>query len=60
MTSILNGAKFTVSTLSVTLIIMFEYVPIFELEGVPEQTAKEALLLAGYKLPVKVRFAKKN
>ena len=32
---------------------------LFELDGVPENTAKEALLLAGYKLPVKVRFVKK-
>jgi large subunit ribosomal protein L16 len=33
---------------------------LFELSGVPEQTAKEALLLAGYKLPVKVKFVKKR
>ena len=32
---------------------------LFELEGIPEETAREALLLAGYKLPVKVRFVKK-
>lgn len=28
----------------------------FELDGVPEQLAKEALRLAAYKLPVKTRF----
>lgn len=31
----------------------------FEMEGVPEETARQALLLAGYKLPVKVRFVSK-
>jgi large subunit ribosomal protein L16 len=29
---------------------------IFELAGVPEEMAKEAMRLAGYKLPVKTRF----
>jgi large subunit ribosomal protein L16 len=29
---------------------------IFELAGVPEQTAKEAMHLASYKLPVRTRF----
>lgn len=29
---------------------------IFELAGVPEETAKEAMRLASYKLPVKTRF----
>jgi large subunit ribosomal protein L16 len=33
---------------------------LFELSGVPEQTAKEAMLLAGHKLPVKVRFITKR
>lgn len=33
---------------------------LFELDGIPEQTAKEALILAGHKLPVKVRFVKKD
>lgn len=32
----------------------------FELEGVSEDMAKEALVLAGHKLPVKVRFVKKD
>lgn len=32
---------------------------LFELDGVPEDIAKEALVLAGYKLPVKVKFVKK-
>ncbi|MFH0840483.1 MAG: 50S ribosomal protein L16 [bacterium] len=32
---------------------------IFEIEGVPEASAKEALELAAYKLPVKCRFIKK-
>jgi len=31
----------------------------FEMEGIPEAQAKEALLLAGYKLPVKVKFVTK-
>ena len=31
----------------------------FELDGVPEEIAKEALLLAAYKLPLKARFVKK-
>ncbi len=33
---------------------------LFELDGVPEKTAREALLLAAYKLPVKARFVKKH
>lgn len=32
---------------------------IFEIEGIAESQAKEALLLAAYKLPVKCRFIKK-
>ncbi len=28
----------------------------FEIEGIPIDTAREALRLAGHKLPVKVRF----
>lgn len=31
----------------------------FEMGGIPEENAKEALTLAGHKLPVKVRFVKK-
>lgn len=31
----------------------------FEIEGVPEKSAKEALELAAYKLPIKCRFIKK-
>jgi len=29
---------------------------LFEMDGIPEKTAKEALRLAAYKLPVKTRF----
>ncbi|MGD0977431.1 MAG: 50S ribosomal protein L16 [Minisyncoccia bacterium] len=32
---------------------------IFEMDGVPEATAREAFRLAGHKLPVKTRFIKK-
>ncbi len=32
---------------------------LFELEGVPEQTAREAFLLAAAKLPVKTKFVKR-
>jgi large subunit ribosomal protein L16 len=32
----------------------------FEMDGVPEDTAREAMRLAGHKLPVKVRFAVKE
>ncbi len=32
----------------------------FELDGVPEKDAKEALLLAGHKLPMTVRFVIKD
>jgi large subunit ribosomal protein L16 len=31
----------------------------FELDGIPEEMAKEALLLAAYKLPLRARFVKK-
>ena len=31
----------------------------FEIAGVPEETAREALRLAGHKLPCKVKFVKK-
>lgn len=31
----------------------------FEMDGIPEEKAREALLEAGYKLPVKVQFVKK-
>ena len=33
---------------------------LFEIEGVSEATAKEALRLAGHKLPCKVKFVKKE
>lgn len=33
---------------------------LFELGGVPEDVAREALHLAGYKLPVKVRFVRRE
>ena len=29
---------------------------LFELEGVPEELAREAIRLAGHKLPIKTRF----
>lgn len=32
----------------------------FELEGVPEDLAREAIQLAGYKLPVKTQFVKRH
>lgn len=32
----------------------------FEMDGVPEETAREAMRLAGHKLPVKTRFAVKE
>lgn len=32
---------------------------LFEMDGVPEELAKEAMRLAGHKLPVKTRFVKK-
>jgi len=32
---------------------------LFELEGVKEDTAKKAIELAGYKLPIKIKFIKK-
>ena len=32
---------------------------IFEMDGVPEETAQEAFRLAGHKLPIKTRFVKK-
>jgi large subunit ribosomal protein L16 len=31
----------------------------FEMDGVPEQTAREAMELAAYKLPVKTKFVKR-
>ena len=33
---------------------------LFELEGIPEDAAREALLLAAHKLPVKVKFVTKQ
>ena len=33
---------------------------LFEMDGVPEETAQEAMRLAGHKLPVKTRFAVKE
>ena len=33
---------------------------LFEIAGVPEETAREALRLAGHKLPVKTRFIKRE
>jgi large subunit ribosomal protein L16 len=33
---------------------------VFEMDGVDEKTAKEALLLAAYKLPMKCRFVTKH
>jgi large subunit ribosomal protein L16 len=33
---------------------------LFELSGIPEETAREAIKRAGYKLPVKVAFVTKN
>ena len=32
----------------------------FEMDGIPEETAKEAMRLASYKLPVKCKFIKKS
>jgi large subunit ribosomal protein L16 len=32
----------------------------FEMDGVPEDIAREAMRLAGHKLPVKTRFAVKE
>jgi large subunit ribosomal protein L16 len=32
----------------------------FEIAGVPEETAREALRLAGHKLPIKTKFVKKG
>jgi large subunit ribosomal protein L16 len=32
----------------------------FEMDGVPEETAREAMRLAGHKLPIKTRFAVKE
>lgn len=31
----------------------------FEMDGIPEASAREALLLSGYKLPTKIKFVKK-
>jgi large subunit ribosomal protein L16 len=33
---------------------------LFELAGVPEDVAKEAMRLAGHKLPIKTRFVKRE
>ena len=33
---------------------------IFELSGIPEDVAREALRLAAHKLPIKVKFLKKE
>lgn len=33
---------------------------IFEMDGVPEETARRAMLLAGHKLPCKVKFVTRN
>ena len=32
----------------------------FEMQGVPEETAREAMRLAGHKLPIKCKFIKKS
>ena len=32
----------------------------FEMSGVPEDIAKEAMRLAGHKLPIKTKFVKKS
>lgn len=32
---------------------------VFELDGVPEEVAREAMRLAGHKLPIKTRFVKR-
>ena len=32
----------------------------FEMDGVPEETAKEAMRLASHKLPIKCKFVKKE
>ncbi len=33
---------------------------LFEMDGVPEETARQALRLAGHKLPVKTKFVAKE
>ena len=33
---------------------------LFEMDGIPEETAKEALRLAAHKLPVKTKFVKRH
>ena len=33
---------------------------LFEIAGVPEETAREALRLAGYKLPIKTKFVRRE
>ena len=33
---------------------------LFEIAGVPEETAREAMRLAGYKLPIKTKFVKRE
>jgi large subunit ribosomal protein L16 len=32
----------------------------FEIEGVPEETAKEAMRLASHKLPIKTKFVRRE
>jgi large subunit ribosomal protein L16 len=33
---------------------------LFEITGVPEESAKEAMRLAGHKLPIKTQFVRRN
>ena len=33
---------------------------LFEIAGVPEETAREAMRLAGHKLPIKTKFVKRE
>ena len=33
---------------------------LFEIEGIPEDLAREAIRLAGYKLPLKTKFVKRD
>ena len=33
---------------------------LFEMAGIPEETAREALRLASHKLPIKTKFVKKE
>ncbi|MDA0748376.1 MAG: ribosomal protein L16, partial [bacterium] len=32
----------------------------FEIEGVPQESAKEAMRLAGHKMPIKTRFVERG